>query len=577
MNVLHRITAGKPNRLIRPALFAALANILQMIPFALGAAAVSLIYIAYSERSTPDLVALGWIAAGMLASILLLYLSETWAYRSSFRSAYTLAAEGRAEVAEHLRALPLGTLSSRDPGRLSSLIMNDFAQLESSLTHHLPPLIGGILTSVLALASFALIDWRMALALFAAFPIAVLILRVVSVLERKWGGELDEAKIEAGNRLQEYIGGMKVIKAYNLSGKNFERLEQSFYRLMKSSIKVEGGLGPFFLVAIVCVKSGLALLVVTGVYLILGGTLSVPVFAVFLLVGSRVFDPLAGALMSLPEFKYDALAGERIANLLNEPAMPGEQEAPEAYDLRLEKVSFGYGDSKVLSDLSLHIPENTFTAIVGPSGGGKSTVLRVIARFYDPQQGVVRIGGHSIREIQPESLLRRISMVFQDVYLFQDTIGANIAYGRSGATREEIEAAAREACCHDFISVLPLGYDTPVGEGGSTLSGGEKQRISIARALLKNAPIVLLDEATASLDPESEAEIQKALGRLVQGRTVIMIAHRLKTVVNADQIVVLDQGRLREKGTHAELLAANGLYRRLWDIQQQTGEWAVNN
>lgn len=576
MNLFNRITAGKPKRLIKPVLFAALANVLQMLPFALGAYAVNIIYTAYSLGVTPEMQTLVYIGGGMIFSILLVYVGETLAYRSSFRGAYAFATEGRSEVAEHLRKLPLGTLSSRDPGRLSSLIMNDFTQLESSLTHHLPPLIGGGIASLVALISFSFIDWRMALAMFAAFPLVFLILRAVSKLERKWGGELDESKIEARNRLQEYIGGMKVIKAYNLRGKNFERLEESFKKLMNSSIRIEGGLGPFFLVSIACIKSGLAILTITGVYLILGGTLSVPVFAVFLLVGSRVFDPLAGALMSLPEFKYDALAGERIADMLNEPVMSGTEAPKKGYDLTFDGVSFGYQESLVLNNLSFTVPENTFTAIVGPSGGGKSTVLRLIARFYDPNQGHVHIGGIDMQDIEPEALLKKISMVFQDVYLFQDTIGANIGYGRAEATQEEIEHAAREASCHDFISALPLGYDTPVGEGGNTLSGGEKQRISIARALLKDAPIVLLDEATASLDPESEVEIQKALSRLVRNRTVVMIAHRLKTVVDADQIIVLDKGCEAEKGTHTELLAAGGLYSRLWAIQQRSGAWVLD-
>jgi ATP-binding cassette subfamily B protein len=235
-------------------------------------------------------------------------------------------------------------------------------------------------------------------------------------------------------------------------------------------------------------------------------------------------------------------------------------------------VTFGYGDEPILRDVSIRMPAGSFTALVGPSGSGKSTVLRLLARFYDPDLGTVTMGGEDVRAMDPEALLRKVSMVFQDVYLFQDTIAGNIRFGREDASREEIEEAARQACCHEFVSKLPGGYDTLVGEGGSTLSGGEKQRISIARAMLKDAPILLLDEATASLDPENEAEIQQAIDRLVRGRTVVVVAHRLKTVRHADQIVVMDRGRIVEQGRHEQLLALDGLYARMWRRQQGEGE-----
>ncbi|MMZ59447.1 Lipid A export ATP-binding/permease protein MsbA [compost metagenome] len=255
--------------------------------------------------------------------------------------------------------------------------------------------------------------------------------------------------------------------------------------------------------------------------------------------------------------------------------MPGDRQPPGGHDIELKQVTFSYRDKVVLKDVSVRIPAGSFTALVGPSGSGKSTILRLIARFYDPDRGTVTMGGEDIRGMDPEALLRKVSMVFQDVYLFQDTIANNIRFGCSDATCEDIEAAARMACCHDFIMKLPNGYDTLVGEGGCTLSGGEKQRISIARAMLKDAPVVLLDEATASLDPENEAEIQKAIDRLVHGRTVIVIAHRLKTVRSADQIVVLNNGQITEQGCHDELLSRNGLYARLWKRQQEANEWRL--
>ena len=256
--------------------------------------------------------------------------------------------------------------------------------------------------------------------------------------------------------------------------------------------------------------------------------------------------------------------------------MQGEGEAPKDHDIIFENVTFGYGEDVVLHNVNASFPKGTMTAIVGPSGSGKSTMLRLIARFYDPQSGVVRFGGVDEKTVDPEKLMSKISVVFQDVYLFQDTIGNNIRYGRENATQEEIEAAAKLAHCHDFIMALPDGYDTMVGEGGSTLSGGEKQRISIARAILKDAPVLLLDEATSSLDPENEVEVQQAIEELVKDRTVVMIAHKLKTIAGADQIIVLDQGEVKEVGTHKELMDNHGLYRHLWDIQQTTAGWQIN-
>ena len=338
---------------------------------------------------------------------------------------------------------------------------------------------------------------------------AILLVLLTSGIQRKLGSQHLRAKIDASNRLQEYLNGIRVIKAYNLTGERFVRLERSFWQLMRQSIRLEGMLGPIVLSAMACVRAGLTLMIIVGVNLLLGGSLDVITFVAFLIIGSRIFDPLTTALAGYAELRYLEQAGERIVELMREPVMRGEKQPPAAHDVELKQVTFGYRDQPILRDVSLSIPSGSFTALVGPSGSGKSTVLRLIARFYDPEEGKVTMGGEDIRDMDPEALLRKVSMVFQDVYLFQDTIAGNIRFGRSDATREEIEEAARLACCHDFIMKLPNGYDTMVGEGGNTLSGGEKQRIPIARAILKNAPIILLDEATAFLDPENETEFRK--------------------------------------------------------------------
>nr|WP_204407571.1 ABC transporter ATP-binding protein [Brevibacillus laterosporus] len=573
---LRNITAGEPKKIWKPILWAVLANLVNMFPFGCMAAAVSMIYAYYStEQSSLNMQSLWLVWGGMVVFLVLVFLFERMSYRSTYRSAYESSADGRTYLAEHMRKLPLGFLMKKDPGELGHMMMNDFTHLENAATNILPQLVSGAIIPILAFFGLLFMDWRMAVAMLAGFPVAVLLLWSISGLERKLGKSHSTAKIVQANCLQEYLLGMKVIKAYNLRGENFKRLEQSFYNYMKESIKLEGVLGPFFLVAMAFMQTGVSLMTIVGVYLILGGEITVPLFAMFLLVGTRVFDPLSVAIMRLPAFKYDAMAGERIISLLDEPIMSGENEPPEHHDIQFDSVTFGYDKNIVLDNVSVEMKQGTLTAIVGPSGSGKSTLLRLIARFYDPQHGKVLFGGTDVSEMDPEKLMKKISMVFQDVYLFQDTIRNNIRYGRENATQAEIEEAAKEACCHDFIMKLPLGYDTMVGEGGSTLSGGERQRISIARAILKNAPVILLDEATSSLDPENEVEMQRAISRLIKGRTVIMIAHRLKTVVNADRIIVLDKGKIVEEGQHEELIKDDGLYAKLWELQTKTSGWRI--
>ncbi len=573
LSMLRSITADNPRSLVKPVLYTTMANLAGLIPFALLVEAARLIFNPFIYPDMPlDSARLWFVCGALAASLVLLFACEIPAYRAQYRDAYSAAADGRSRLAEHMRKLSLGYLNKRDPGDLANRMVGDFSMLEHGISHLVPQMIGAAVMPVVALVGLFFLDWRLALSLFATLPIAILLLLLTSGFQRKLGSKHISAKMEASSRLQEYLNGIRVIKAYNLTGERFVRLERSFKELMRQSIRLEGTIGPIVLSAITCVRAGLTLMIMAGVYLLAGGNLDVITFAAFLIIGTRIFDPLTTALAGYAEFRYLEQAGERIVKLLREPVMRGERQPPENQDIELKQVTFGYHDQPILRDVSVSMPAGSFTALVGPSGSGKSTLLRLIARFYDPEQGRVTMGGEDVRAMDPEALLRKVFMVFQDVYLFQDTIAGNIRFGRSDATREEIEEAARLACCHDFILKLPNGYDTMVGEGGSTLSGGEKQRISIARAILKNAPIILLDEATASLDPENEAEIQKAIDRLVRGRTLIVVAHRLKTVQHADQIVVLDHGRIAELGGHDELLSLNGLYARLWQRQHGAGE-----
>ncbi len=587
--LLNAITCNEPKRLIKPVFWNALANLSNLLPFVCLAYIVSQIY-EYFISGTLNRTSL-WTAWGiMLACFVLTWIFENIACKLTYRDGFMASADGRIKLAEHIRRLPLGFLMSRNSGEIGNTMMNDFSRTESAMTHILPQIISGAIMAVIASVVLLIADWRMGLAMFAGFPIALLIMFGMRGLERRWDTQLSQARVNQAGKLQEYLYGMRIIKSYNMQGENFEKLKKACTDYRDACIKVEGGIGPMNLVAAAFLRSGLSLMTVVGVFLVTGGTLTVPDFALFLLVGTRVFDPLAVAIMNYSELMMCSMSGERICTLLDEPEMPGSGEAPKEYEICFDHVSFGYkvngrtadregglghGEKDVLHDVSARLEPGTMTAVVGPSGSGKSTMLRLIARFYDPSTGKVLFGGEDEKDIEPEKLMKNISMVFQDVYLFQDSVANNIRYGKENATQEEIENAARLANCYDFIMQMPDGFDTMIGEGGSTLSGGEKQRISIARAILKDAPVVLLDEATSSLDPENEAEIQQAISRLVQGRTVVVIAHRLKTVTGANTILVLDQGRIVEQGTHKQLLAQDGLYAKLWNLQTSTEGWKV--
>ena len=530
-----------------------------------------------SELNTRRLILFtGWLAAALL----LLFFTGRKKFMTEMKTAYGISAQGRLSLGDHLRKLSMGFFKGRDSGDITALMLQDYTNVEMLLAHSLLEVVGAVLLPVVFLIFLVPYDWRMALITVAPVPAAVLAAIIARRVVSRLGRRQIEAKNNASSRMIEYLGGMRSIKSYNLQGEKFTRLKQSFEYLRRVSIRLEGIAGPSVVVGVWCLNAGIALIMLIGTVLVTTGTLSIPYFLFFLIIGTRMYDPLTKVLITFAELAYCAVSAGRINTIRRTAPLgePNENAGVRGHSIEFRDVSFRYHDTDVLRNVSFTLPENTMTALVGPSGSGKTTVTRLIARFWDAASGEIRVGGHPAGGMPSEELLAKIAIVFQDVYLFNDTIEANIKVGNPSASMDEVRAAARKARCDEFITALEAGYDTMVGEGGATLSGGEKQRISIARAILKDAPIVLLDEATASLDPENELYIQRAVGELVKGRTLIVIAHRLSTVTHADKILVLDKGSLVEEGRHDELLARDGgLYRRMWDEQAKAHSWKLGS
>ncbi|TVX86845.1 ABC transporter ATP-binding protein [Paenibacillus agilis] len=578
MQYFTNISGGNVRSLWPTGLAAILDGIVRVFPAVLLVDIFNTMYMYFAEPQFGlDTTRLWTVSILLFGWMFISYWTFSILYDKSYYVAYRQAASGRLELAEHIRRLSLGFFNRRDPADMTNLLLSDYTQVETTISHNVPQLISGIIMPVFAFAGLMFLDWRMTLAMFVALPFGLLLLWLTNSLQERLCENQVRARNEAASRLQEYLGGIREIKAHNMGGDRFQRLRLSFQRLKETSIQLEAILGPLIMGAMLLARSGMTIMILVGSYLLLDGSLTLPIFLLFLLVGTRIFDPLTAVLMNYGEMKYSAFSAQRIMDVRREQPLQGDKNINPNGSIVFERVTFSYNEHALpaLKDVSFTIKPKTITALVGSSGSGKSTVTRLISRFWDVQQGEIRIGGQALHEADPERLLQHIAIVFQDVYLFQDTIGNNIRIGNMNATQAEVEEAARRACCHDFIAALPQGYDTPVGEGGSTLSGGEKQRISIARALLKDAPIVLLDEATASLDAENESAVQQAINELVAHKTVVIIAHRLKTIQHADHIIVLEQGSVSEEGTHQSLVLSGGIYAKLWGLQQNAEGWNV--
>lgn len=493
-------------------------------------------------------------------------------YNSSFFSTYRESEHRRINIAEKLRTLPLSFFGKKDLADLTSTILGDCTVLEHNFSHVMPQFFGAMISTVLIAISLFFFDWRMALAALWVLPIALIIVGCSGNVQRGISRRKRNVAIAQADGLQEYLETIKDLKSYNAEESYLEGLNGRITALEKESFKAELGTAVFVVSASCILRFGIGTVALVGSVLLCSGKLDVLTFLMFILVVSRIYEPMQGTLMNLAAVIAQDVNVERMNEITDYPVQKGSDELDvKSYDIEFSNVSFSYDkNEKVLNDISFTAKQGEVTALIGPSGGGKSTVSKLAARFWDVDGGSIRLGGKDISQVDPEKLLAAYSIVFQDVILFDNTIMENIRIGRKGATDEEVMRAAEEAQCDEFISRLPDGYQTVIGENGSALSGGERQRISIARALLKDAPVVLLDEATASLDAENETYIQEAISRLIKDKTVIIIAHRMRTVSGADKIVVIDGGHVAETGKPSELIKKNGIYAKM--VRLQTSE-----
>ena len=508
--------------------------------------------------------------AGAAAVLALLFLLHWFQYASLYLATYQESAARRIALAETLRKLPLSFFGTRDLSDLTSTMIADCSSLDQMFSHYIPQLFASILSTLFIGVCMFCFDWRMALAVLWVLPAAVLLTAGSKKLQDAFGTRNILTKREVADAIQEDIEAIRDIQSCNRQEACLQELDWRLEAAEQSSIRSELITGVFVCSAQAFLRIGLATTVLVGAELLTGGELSFLYFLGFLFAAARLYDPLGLVLQNIAATFSAKLKIERMRAIQEQPVQTGVETCdPENFDIVFDHVKFAYRDGEsVLEDVSFTARQGQVTALVGPSGGGKSTACKLAARFWDIQGGKITLGGIDISTVDPETLLKHYSFVFQDVVLFRDTILENIRLGRRGATDEEVYAAARAARCDEFVRELPEGYQTVVGENGSTLSGGERQRISIARALLKDAPVILLDEATASLDVENETAVQEAISRLVKDKTVLIIAHRMRTVAGADHVVVLADGGVAQEGAPAELLAQNGLYRQMAERQQ---------
>ena len=556
--------------LFKAIVYSVLANISLMLPVALLAIVLNAM-LPVALGMEDKTAGLAWYTAAGIIILVIIFIFHYLQYTKAYIGTYEESERRRITLAEKLRTLPLGFFHERDLADLTSTIMGDCASFEHAFSHTVPQFFGALISTAIVCIVLLIMNWKMGLALLWVAPVAFAIV----LLSRKWQEKLGKKymteRMNLSEGIQECLETVQDIKACNQENTYLKKLDAKMDIAEKAQISSEMVSASLVTTGQMILRLGLVTVIVVGSSLILHGKISLFTYILYLIAASRLYDPLSGAMANMAELFGANLQVNRLKEIQEYPLESGQKDYhTKGYDVTFDHVKFSYEEGKpVLKDVSFTAKQGQVTALVGPSGGGKSTVAKLAAKFYDLDGGKITLGGVDIAKLDSVALMKDFSIVFQDVVLFNNTIMENIRVGRKGASDTDVIAAAKAAKCHEFIENLPQGYQTVIGENGSTLSGGECQRLSIARALLKDASVILLDEATASLDVDSETQIQEAISELVSGKTVLVIAHRMRTIEAADQIVVLDKGVVAEKGNHDTLMKKNGLYRKLVDLQTE--------
>lgn len=558
--------------LVRATIACAVADLMLMFP-------VGLLYLLVSDFLSGAVPHSRYVfyGLGIVGALALVLLSEFWKYNATYFSTYRESGVCRVRLAEKLRRLPLSFFGKKDLADLTNTIMGDVSTTEQMFSHYVPQFYGSILSTCLVAVSLLCYDWQMAIAALWVLPVALLIVGLSKKVQNYFSRKQNAALVSVADSVQECLEAIRDLKSNKAEQAYLDGLGQKIEALEVRSFKNEFGAALFVVPAQMVLKLGIATVALVGSMRLVSGELSLVTFFLFLLVVSRIYEPMSFALQNLAAINGLQINIDRMNEINNSQSQEGAATfTPKGYDITFENVGFAYNSGEtVLKNVSFTAKQGEVTALIGPSGGGKSTAAKLAARFWDVARGRITVGGVDVSTVDPEKLLTAYSIVFQDVTLFNNTVMENIRIGRKDATDAEVIAVAKAAMCDEFIQKLPQGYQTMIGENGSTLSGGERQRISIARALLKDAPIILLDEATASLDAENETEIQQAISRLVERKTVLIIAHRMRTVENANKIVVLSDGTVTEMGTPAELAKQNGSFARMVKLQTESQSWTI--
>ena len=550
-----------------------LATLLPVIPLARVSEQMMTCYFKGQQEKIPFLPYVGVL----LLIVILMFVTYKVAYHKEYLTAGQEEYNLRMELADKLRRLPLSFFGRRELSDLTSVIMDDVQTVSHILSQTAAELMSGLITGCVAMAVLFFYDARLTGYLAICLPVAVFVMALSRRISEGTNKKNRGKKLAVSDGLQEYLENIKLLRTTERIAGYQKELERKIKNTIPGQVLYELLAGLSISISYNVMRIGLGLVILFGSKMLVEGDISLFKFLVFLYAAVRIYEPFSSACEHLGDFIASLVGAGRVNALLLEEEQDGADDvAFSRFDITFDHVSFAYNEKEVLHDVSFIAKQGEITALVGPSGSGKSTLTRLAARFWDVKDGAVLVGGKDVKKIAPEKLLANYSIVFQDVVLFNDTIYNNIRIGKAGATEEEVYAAARLAACDEFIERLPDGYQTMIGENGKTLSGGERQRLSIARAFLKDAPVVLLDESTASIDPENETKIQQAIGKLIENKTVLIIAHKLRSVVDCDKIVVLNEGGLAEEGTHETLMAEKGLYHRLYTLQNESLAWKVN-